>query len=45
MRLVRVVAYFSPTKSAAWVKGKVVGKLDLTRSGGLPGGCNEEREK
>ena len=45
MTLVRVVAYFSPTNSAAWAKGEVVGKLDLTRSGGLPGNSNEEREK
>ena len=39
-----MVVYFSPTNSAAWAKGKVVGKLDLTRSGGLPGDSNEERE-
>lgn len=40
-----MVVYFSPTNSAACAKGKVVGKLDLTKSGGLPGECNEEREK
>ena len=39
-----MVVYFSPTNSAAWAKGKVVGKLDLTRSGGLPGDSHEERE-
>ena len=40
-----MVVYFSPTSSDASSRCNIVGKLDLTRFGGLPGECNREPEK